>query len=392
MINLGLSSADQRKFEAALSSSNPRRIIDVAVTITDLEHGHISTVSDRLLDGQVNIDTTAEVSRSATLTLLDPDHTVGFDSDDPLDGQAYLDRMIRVEYGVYVDEVGWVRVPIFHGPVVGVSRDADVLEVEAHGKEALARRASWKPRSFAKGLTRVGVIRAIMTELAGENRFILPSGWTARLAKPLSLGRQSSPWSHALILANSMRAQIFYDGAGNLRLRKRPVRHVYTFRDGPGGVITTAPKLAYEDRDLINTVHVKGGVPKGAKSKVESAAYVPSWHAQSPRRMGRNGVARYLVEVIEDDTLRTQKAADSAASRRIRELLLSTATVSFDCLPIIHLEEDDVVRIESEALSMTFRINQMSIPLAHSGVASVGYLRRVTFRGKVPARRPVRYK
>ncbi len=58
--------------------------------------------------------------RSATLTFLDPSHSLNFDTDSPTTAAIYADRMIRVRYGVHVEELDrYVFATVFTGPVTG---------------------------------------------------------------------------------------------------------------------------------------------------------------------------------------------------------------------------------------------------------------------------------
>src|SRR5690606_33235533 len=99
MLTLGLTSNERRAFEEALRSSHTRKI---EVEVLNLDGKRLSTISSQLLDGQVNVDLDADVSRSLTLSFLDPAHALNFDTDSPDDGAVYADRMLRVRYGVHV--------------------------------------------------------------------------------------------------------------------------------------------------------------------------------------------------------------------------------------------------------------------------------------------------
>lgn len=375
MINLGLSAAEQKRFHEALVSNH---FIKITVQFLDMNHRYISDVSSRLIDGQVNLSTHTEIRRSATVTLLDSQKNLGLDSNNPADGQAYLDRMIKIVYSVWVEASNdWVDVPIFCGPITRLERNEDVLELEAQGKEVLARRPAFKARTWNKGLKRTSVLKAILSELTGETRFQVPD-WSAKTAEAVVVNPLKHPWIYAYNMAKGVNAQMFYDGRGVLRVRKVPTRSLWTFKDGDGGCVLTKPDVAFDNEELINTVVITGGKPKGAKTPVKATAYFPKAHPQSPHSLGRNGVPRYLPEYIVDDTLKSTKAAQEAANRRIKELTTESAEVTFDSLPIPHLEEGDLVRVEVDGLSVTFRLREMTIPLSHGGVSTVGYLRKVS--------------
>lgn len=381
MRSLGLTATERAAFHDALRASHTRRT-DLA--LTNLDGDPLGDLSGRLLDGQVVVDMDAEVTRTASLSLLDPDRTLNFDTDSPDDGAMFLDRMLRITYRVRIDG-GWVDVPLFLGPVTKLDRAGDVVEVEAQGKEALAMGAAWRPFTVSKGTPKVIAIRRIMRERAGESRFSLPD-LKAKLPESVSLGRYSVPWNAAQKIADGQDRQLFYPGDGRLELRRWPERPVWTFRDGDGGDVVSGLTVGHSQERVRNTVVVTGGKPKGRKDRVRAQAVAPAGHALSPQRLGRtNGqgefVPRYLVERFEDDGIRSQSEARTKANRMLRDLLREETDVAFDALPIPHLDPGDLVRAEADGIAAEFRLRAFSIPLgSQGGVMSVGYLRKTKIR------------
>lgn len=377
MQTLGLSNSERNKFHRALRSSHTRRVV---VSVTNLEGNTLSVVSHRLLDGQVLVDMDADVTRSATLSLLDRKHSLNFDTDSPDDGALYADRMIRIEIEILVEDLGrHVSVPVFHGPVTKLDRKGDVVDIECQGKESLALGAVWRPITLKKGTKKTDAIRTLMSERAGETRFAFPT-LTARLPKAVTLDRYSPVWASARKIASGMNRQLYYTAGGVLKLRAVPDRPVFTFKTGTGGDILSDVAISNLMEDVKNVVVVKGGKPKGAKNAVRATAVAEDSHPLSPRRLGRNGVPRYLVELVENESIRTDADARERAKQILRDRLRSTVEVTFDALPIPHLDAGDLVRVETDDASFEFRLRQFSIPLGVSGdpVMSVGYHRRTT--------------
>lgn len=60
----------------------------------------LTVPASKILDGEVQIDATADVTRSLNLTLHDPNHRLHFDAESPADGALFADRFIRVYYQV----------------------------------------------------------------------------------------------------------------------------------------------------------------------------------------------------------------------------------------------------------------------------------------------------
>lgn len=374
MIPLGLTARERRLFESTLLSTHLMR---TRIRLQNLDGDDLSDLSTRLLDGQVNIDTTAATTRQCSLTLDDPNHTLNLDSDAPGDGALYADRMIRADCGVYVPALTrWVNVPTFTGPIATMSRNGASVQLGCLGKEHLAFGQAWRPLTLRKGMNTVDAIRTILRERAGERRFSFPN-LRHRLPKTVSLGRMSSPWGVAQQLARSLGRQLYYDGAGVCRLRTRPRGAVFTFRDGNGTVLSDA-QITYDLGTIINTIWVKGGKPKGKKQAVTAAVTAPRSHPLSPWRLGRNDEPRYLVEEVDNDHVRSSKDARALARRTLDSRLLEGVTTTFDALPVPHLDPLDVVRLATDETSITFVLNQASLPLVHSGVMSVGTVRRVT--------------
>ena len=145
------------------------------------------------------------------------------------------------------------------------------------------------------------------------------------------------------------------------------------------------PAITYDLSTVKNAVWVKGGKPKGHKTAVTSTVTAGRSHPLSPWRLGRSNAPRFLVEEVENDHMRTRRACHALARRVLRDKLLEGVTVTFDALPVPHLDPYDVVRLRTDDTSITFRLGQASLPLVHSGVMSVGTNRRVT-----PARKRIR--
>lgn len=391
MFKLGLRRHELRTYHHELTQHHSIR---VRVHVLNLAHERLANLSDELLDGQVNIDADGEVTRSATLTYLDRRRTYDFSSDSPANGAVYADRMLRITYGVKVPALEeWVDFPIFTGPVVQLSRAGDEVTIECQGKELLALGQAWEPMTLKKGRPKVDAIRQIMRERGGEDHFDFPD-LDARLPKAVTLGRQSQPWLVAQKIAESLNRQLYYDGRGVLRLRQHPENPVYTFRDGRlGGEVMTAPQVSFSTENVRNAVWVKGGKPKSKRKDdatpqdgdekdkergVRHFETAPRSHPLSPWRLGRDNAPRFLLEVIENQHVRSEKEARQLAQRVLRHRLRQLVDVSFDALPVPHLEPGDEVRIDTDAFAMDFPLRQASIPLKHDQLMSVGYHRQVS--------------
>lgn len=349
---------------------------DIDVDILTMAEKHVVSVGPRLLDGQVNIQRDATVKRTATFSFFDPDNELGFDSDSVFTGAMFADRMVRATHSLEVPGVGVVKAVPFVGPVVKVTRDGDVLNVEAQDKTLLAIEGC-PPMTRSKGHNAVDAIRDIMSERTGEARFRFPTGGPVnrrRLGRSYSVGwsAEASPWVVCSKIARSIGMQLVYACDGALLLREQPKSVAFDFADG--GALTGAPQTDYDLTSLRNYVRVTG-----EKKKTNPAeAQPPAAHALSPKNLGRNGVRRYLPLIVDDSGIKKQRVAQQRANDELAATLPLSITASFPAVPVFHLDYGDQVKVTSQYGDAVVPFYEASIPLGVGGDASIGTQRRVS--------------
>lgn len=382
MIPLGLTALEQAAFHATLCTHHT---ITVSVYVQDLNGLYLSNVSDMLLDGQVNVDADADITRSLTATFMDRSHAMSFDSSSPDDGALYFDRMLHVDYSVHVPALDRrVVVPVFEGPVTKFDRDGEQVGIEAQGKEVLGLNEIWRPLNIVKGANKVAAMRLILSSRAGETRFAMPTT-TQTLPAAVALDRMAQAWPAAVGIATGMTQQLFYDGSGTCRLRVAPSSPVYTFRDGPrvNANITSHVQLTKDAERIKNTVWVQGGLKLGGKSGNASAvAVAPKDHPLSPQALARNGQPRHFVEQIQEDTVRTDAQARTLATSTLNDRLLDVTDMTCNALPVPHLDPLDVVQIQTGAFTSNIRLRKFSLPLSVTADMSLGAIQRVSVNRK----------
>lgn len=359
--------------------------VKVTVRLTNLVGEATADLSDRLLSGQIDVDTSAEVVRTCSMELVDAAGALQIASNDPDDAGLYMHKMIQVIYSVREhNEDGWIDIPVFHGPVVKADRNGDIVQVEAQGKELMARAPLWNTFTAKKGDPLVNVIERLLVNRAGESPGNLKlGGYKARLNKDYSFTELAqNPWEAAKKLARADDFYLFYDGAGQVRMRKISSNVARKFTAGNEGDVLTEPQITFDSTEAKNAVVVKGGKPKGGK-QVESRVVLPLVDPISPFKIGRKPtptseiVPRYLVEVIENDQITTQSKADEIAKNRLERLRKSQVTVQFDSVPIPYLEEHDLLRLEYSGYVTDFYAKQFTIPLTVGDSMPIGYNRKI---------------
>lgn len=378
MIELGLSVDDLRSFHAALRQSHLTRIqVDVLnrdeQVIAGLPKPYITS-------GAVNADMSAAATRSLEMTLVDPEGRLEFIPASPSDAGVFADNFLAVRRGIYVEELSrWVDVPIFWGPLTGVTRDGDEITVKAMGKESLALRPAvvWKPLTIKQRTTVEDAVKKIL-QGQGEARFGLDTlSPQKRIPRPVSLARTTEAWKVCRKIVGSQNRQLYYDGLGRVRLRAFPGQPLYTFRSGEAGSITTKPKLDFDMSGLRNLILVLGVKPSGPGKRPHAIAQPPAEHPLSPQSLARNGKPRYLVEVVKAKHARRRSQCQKIADRVLAEKLAAAVTISFEALPVPHLEEGDMVALEHDGVTYSFQLRQFTIPLTSDEAQSFGFLKRI---------------
>ena len=343
----------------------------------------LGEVSHRLIDGSLDIDSEANVTRSLKLKLLDVDRSLHFDRYNPADGAAFQGQMIRVYYGIgKLGPTDFMYVPIFTGPITELSRDGGVMDLVASGKEVLADGGMWTGMTWPAGWTVRNVISNAMQGYAGE-----PPGYMdldfvpGFIGSDLPMEAGTEMFATLKRLASDSGSQLFYNGMGNLRLRSRPFNPVFTFNEN---YITDRPQVSYIQDRIVNAVRVEGGTPKGATGKYVYSLVAPPWHPLSPNALGRFGVYRYLPEFVSDDTLTNPTAIQNLAMHLLNNGLLQSTEVSFPSLVVPFLEEDDVVNVQGAEYFGSTRITKMTIPLVGDAEMSVGFFSNSSAYNRYP--------
>jgi hypothetical protein len=173
--------------------------------------------------------------------------------------------------------------------------------------------------------------------------------------------------------------QLFYDGAGRVRLRRFPDDPTYTFHDGDGGNVLTRPGVTYDLSNVRNTVEVTGGVPRGAKRRVQAVALPQRSHPLSPWSLARNGEPRFMAIRERNDNIKRKVAAKNRANKILRDRLRAAVSVDFEALVVPHLEEFDVATLDTEDHTVEFVLTRFGIPLTADRAMPVGVNRRIAF-------------
>lgn len=368
---LGLTKNQRRAYFATLAGDHQRR---VRFQVLNLNGQHEGDLEAPLLSGEVVCDTTSTPTLTLKAEFYDPGSKIGFEPDVG-DYPVYRRRMLRVFDDRYVPSLNrWVQCAVFTGPIVAVSRDGAALKVTCHDKSALAMGNAWKSRTFAKGAKRTSVVAAILTD-AGENRLSVAKG-DGRLGKKLEVQKMDRPWVKAKA-AMPVGRVLFCTGPGVVVCRRPPSRPQYTV---PASLVLTAPQVNRETQQPPNRFQLIGGKPtKKAKKKVRSKPFdLPRYHPDNPlpgSGVGRNGTRRVHAKVESNPKIKSLKVANSQARAAMNRAAGAAVEVSFEIVPVPHLEPYDVVSVKTTDGTFRVRLNAYNLSLT-DGAMSIGTKRR----------------
>ena len=349
----------------------------VEVDVLDMNERLLGQVD--LLDGQVNFqrqarDSTNGIARTANLVLSDASDLLHVNM---WQGQSFGNRMIRIRHIVEVPGYGEVAAQVGTFVITQPQGDNFELTVELQDKTALAARGT-KPYRVRKGQNAVAAWVAILRDTTGERKFRVPAGSKRRLSAAMNVGwaDEASPWAVCQQIANLLGMEQLYSNDGYATLRRAPSHPAWTFDTDVN--VTELPNGAYDWADAVNYVRVGGGKATGKKGHKKApppgTAVAPPTHPNSPGKLARNGVPRYLPFTSSREY---KKYADRrAAAKRIlaRELPMNN-DMSWPVIPVFHLDVGDRVRLITPDGSTTIRLQEASIPLGIGGDMTVGAVR-----------------
>jgi hypothetical protein len=372
MIDLGLTSGQKVDYRNALVNSHQMR---TTVRLLEMDHTVVqifNTGNLSVLDGAVTFDESEHVSRALSLDVFDPGKLATANIAIPTADTLWANRMIQVKIGTYVPEMAaWVDCPIFTGPITKVDPDGYIVHIEAHGKERLLQPPNryWRTHSFPRKHLIVNVMRRILNNMGeGDAHIDLPAA-TRIFQHHFNMLGVWSPWPVLKELAEELDRQIYYDGAGMLRVRAIPQATAYTFEYGKE--LLTVPQLPFDFIPIRNIVQVRGKRPESGRRPIAQSTATGTNIA--PTFLGRNGTGRFIVHIAETDHIDKKSDAKSKADDLLAAEGIESADLEFESMVVPWLEEQDQVTILTDIQSFTFRMRKWSIPLTVHGTMSIGF-------------------
>jgi len=391
VIRLNLTASEVEKYFADLASSHAFRN---RIEILDGNEKTLTTLTanaNLVTQGAVQFDATlgaTGVSRRLSLTVMDEAGKLTFESGSPAPQGMFINHFVAVQREDYCASLGrWVSVPVFHGPLTAFKRQGTEVSIEGMGKEAKLMAPYVTPNTIVKhkGDGVFDVIHDIAHQ-QGERHFAgLLDGDPKRsagpnLSKQFTIPKWTSVWPHLVKLARSHNFDLFYNGRGQLTLRRR---HATT---EPGFVFTgdfvltsTLPVVAFDYTQFRNAAQVVGATPSGSKTAIQYTKVLPHSDPLAPSRLAWNGVPQFLLNVDNNSHVSRIAKAKVVAEADLDRLGKVDNQTTFESLPVPVLEEHDVVRLDCTVENIqylsAFPMLQWTLPLDTTSAMQVGDVR-----------------
>ncbi len=425
MFNLDLTKRQMEAFNATLRTSHRMKAI---IHVLDESEKPTSDFNMKfgtthLLEGAVQVDATQDVTRSLSLTFLDPMRRFKWSPDHTHPGSLYTGDFLSVHYAIQVrddnrslgyttlgpkyhkvgskalidyEKTYWVAVPVFTGPLVSYEANGPEITIECQGKESLVLDPMFANEGYKLGKhERVDDAMQEVLRRIGERSFHMPSlPW--RLGKDVNVHPTSQPW--LVINGGSQDStgknvpglvnhtgkhphHAFYDAAGRFTVKRLNKDVVFRFYND---TIIGQVDATFDTSEFKNHIVVTGSAPKGkGKKPVKAELSLPRHNPNSPWKLARNGKPRYLTMRVTADNLKTEQECMQRAHHLLNHHSQVGVTLAFDALPIPMLEPHDVVRVKTEdGMRLHAPVKQFTIPLTSGDSMSVGYNKKLKGKGK----------
>lgn len=368
---------------AILDQLTKSRTFGVKIYRLDQNENVLDRINNRLLEGSVQVDADSDVNRALSLTFLDPQKHLW------ADGTSYASQFVQVYYIVKVPDGvgGWrdVDIPVFCGPITGFARNGPQVMIEAQSKEALLLDPCvllnpvgiWWDVPLQQAINQLmadtGETKIALNALAGQvtrnGRTYMPGDERWKALRGGNVGTALGGHTALPIMADcNPPFFLLYDAAGWLTVRPMNTGPLWTF---DGEMILTAPDVTYDALSFRNHARVESDNPNGGPPFVGEYSLPPT-HPFSPQALARNGVPRYLSIIESDSSFVSSDACAQRAQQLVAESSFAYLDAAFQCLPVPHLEPNDVCQVNFRGDTFTFRLKTFTLPLTADSPMTIG--------------------
>jgi hypothetical protein len=314
-----------------------------------------------ITDGEVVVDGTSQVRRTATIHIANPKLWPR----NPLDILSPFGSQLLVEYGIVLSRTETEWVPLIRGVISDADRERSATRGDGTVVLSLSDKSSLvaedrfdAPIQTISGATVVAEITRLIQETIPGVTVLNLTG-SVQVAPVLDVERER--WADAIEkLADAIGAEVYADPAGGFVIRLQPKitdGAVWTVASGRGGILIAKREKLTRDK-VYNRVIAIG-------ERVDGAAPVRSGVSDddpaSPTRYG--GLFGKKPRFYSSPLLTTTGQCTAAATSMLERVKGVQASVSLSAIVNPALEAGDVVDVFDEGRRQAHIIDRVNIPL-----------------------------
>lgn len=320
--------------------------------------------------GQVTVDSTSQVRRTATLTA-DPTYWPAR----PTDLLAPFGAEATIEYGIVLSTgaVEWVPLGRFSldstSRVRPVSGDAGITVDLVDRAQRVAEDRLDAPQQTVAGATCVAEIRRLIQETLGVGVAVIDLTGSTQVAAQMEISRDR--WSDGIEkLADAIAAETFFDVNGQGVIRPQPTLTgppVWTITTGAtdSSLVTVKEKLS---RDGVYNRVVASGQRTDGTAPVYAA--VSDTDPTSPTYYG--GPFGKKPRFYSSPLLTTVPQCSAAAMALLDRVRGLGVQIEMETLVNPALEAGDVILLVQDGITTTHLVDKVTVPLTPDGTQSLG--------------------
>lgn len=332
------------------------------------------TVTLTVVDGEVNVDRTAQYRRAARLICLDPDNVFVPDGIHgiltpfgteirPYRGVVYQDGTTET-YPLGVFRLANVTITESAGgsqnSYIGVS-----LQLEMYDRSRVVARDKFLvPYTIAAGTNVIDAIKLIIARTFPDARYDVIAS-TVTLPAPMVFNAADDPWAAVTTLAQSIGSEIFFDANGIVVVAAPPDVNAmpspaYSYVEGPGCTMTDISSI-YSDEPGFNGVIVTGASLGNELPPVRAEA----WDMEPSSPTYRLGPYGEVPMFVTSQTVTTVADAQSTATALLRGQIGFASQLSISGWSNPAFEAGDVVKVVRTPMKVSglYTVDSFTVPM-----------------------------
>lgn len=319
----------------------------------------------RLIEGDIELDATADIRGAGTVTLAEPWPRVRNRSLAPFGAEVFIARGVDLgASGTLWAPLGYYRIQDLEQS--DAARGPLQLSLEDRMATIIDSRFL-QPRQWVQGVTVGEIVDEIVREIYPAVEIVYDDDSDqSQLGR--SLIAEESRYDMLLTLANGLGKIVYWDGEGRLRFESIPDEQtpIWRVNAGPDGVMVESKRSL--SREGVYNALVVLGEGTDELNPVRAVAY--DAQESSPTFFG--GPFGQVPRFYASPFITTQLQAENAAVNMLRQSLGASYDVGLSAVPNPALKPYDVLRVVyNDGTREMHIVEKVSIPLAAEATLAI---------------------